>query len=86
MAWRLNNLQVVIGSGQSQRWTFSWGGSDQGAQYFCAHPLIVGNELVLSEQTKATVPAVGGGIFYAVTVTNVSPRPGQFTWEGGGFT
>jgi hypothetical protein len=56
-----------------------------GPQYFMAHTQIVGNELVLSEQTKATVPALGGGIFYSATVTNNSPRPAQFVWEGGGL-
>jgi hypothetical protein len=56
-----------------------------------AHPLDVGEELVLSNQTKGTVAAVGGGVFYAVTVFNAQPpaaagplTAARFTWEGGG--
>jgi hypothetical protein len=85
MAWRLSNFSAAIGAGQTLRFTFSFGGRDVGAQYFMAHPLFVGNELVLSDQTKASVPAIGGGIFYAASVRNASPRPGALTWEGGGF-
>jgi hypothetical protein len=58
-----------------------------------AHPLDVGEDLMLSNQTKGTIPAVGGGVFYAVTVTNNQPpaaagplTAARFTWEGGGFT
>ena len=60
-----------------------------GTQYFMAHPLTVGDALVLSNQTKAAVPAIGGGIFYAATVRNpttpAAPKMATFTWEGGGF-
>jgi hypothetical protein len=84
MAWRLSSLSIAIGAGQTQRWTFSFGGNDVGVQYFMAHPLFVGNELVLSDQTKATVAAIGGRVFYAATVRNASPRPAAFNWEGGG--
>ena len=89
MAWRLSNLSAAIAAGQSQRWTFSWNGKDMGPQYFMAHPLFVGDALVLSDQTKASVPAIGGGIFYAATVRNpttpAAPKTAVFTWEGGGF-
>jgi hypothetical protein len=55
-----------------------------------AHPLFVGHELVMSEQTKGSVAAVGGGIFYAANVRNAStsaaPIAMAFNWEGGGVT
>jgi hypothetical protein len=85
MTWRSNST-VNLAAGAQVRFDFSWNGADMGPQYFMAHPQIVGNELVLSEQTKATVAAVGGRIFYSATVTNVSPRPAAFVWEGGGLT
>jgi hypothetical protein len=54
-----------------------------------AHPLFVGDTLVLSDQSKGSVPAIGGGIFYEVTVrnptTSAAPKTAVFTWEGGGF-
>jgi hypothetical protein len=92
MAWRWNNFQALIVRGSSQRWRFFWpGAQDVGVQYFMAHPLEVGEELVLSNQTKGTVAAVGGGVFYAVTVFNAQPpaaagplTAARFTWEGGG--
>jgi hypothetical protein len=93
MAWRLTNFQATIVRGATQRWTFTWGGKDMGTQYFMAHPLQVGEELVLSDQTKGTVAAVGGGVLYAVTVRNAQPpaaagpqTAASFTWEGGGVT
>ena len=54
MAWR-SSMSIVIGPGATQRWTFSWGGADRGVQYFMAHPVFVGETLVLSNQTKASV-------------------------------
>ena len=83
MAWR-SSMSIVIGPGATQRWTFSWGGADRGVQYFMAHPVFVGETLVLSNQTKASVAAVGGGIFYAATVNNPGLARAIFVWEGGG--
>jgi hypothetical protein len=94
MAWRLNNFQAFIVRGTSLRQRFVWpGAQDVGTQYIMAHPLDVGEELVLSNQTKGTIAAVGGGVFYAVTVFNAQPpsaagplTAARFTWEGGGVT
>jgi hypothetical protein len=84
----------LIAPGESQRWGFRWGGSDQGAQWFGAHPEGVGisvggpfvwtsAELVVFDHAKKL--EADGSFTYFCSVRNAGPEAIFFSWQGGGF-
>jgi hypothetical protein len=83
MAW--NNVGFFsLSPGQSIRLIYFFSGlADRGAQHAMAHPINIGTLLAVSDQSKERTP--GGGVRYAVTVTNLAPRVAFFSLQGGGF-
>ena len=81
MAW--TGLFGTIAPGQSQRWWYSFGGEDRGAQLALPHPLNPGATLQANDQTKAR--NTDGTIAYFVTVRNIGSSTTNFNWQGGGL-
>lgn len=71
-----NAVQVQDGWG--------WNGQDLGAQYFSANPKSSRDELRMSDETKGRDQF--GGVFYGVTVTNISSVWVNYDLQGGGFS
>ncbi len=74
----------TITPGTSQRWFYSFGGADRGAQYVMANPLNPGGLLLTDDQSKARNN--DGTVTYFVTVRNIGGLTTNFNLQGGGLT
>ncbi|MEP7010144.1 MAG: hypothetical protein ABJC13_07460 [Acidobacteriota bacterium] len=74
----------TIAPGTSQRWFYSFGGTDHGAQYCMANPLNPGACLQVNDQTKCKNS--DGTITYWVTIRNIGSFTTNFNIQGGGLS
>ncbi|MGJ8664129.1 MAG: hypothetical protein ACSHWU_10770 [Marinicella sp.] len=74
----------TLAPGATQRWWYSFGGSDKGAQYCMAHPLNPGGDLRVTNQTKKRNN--NGTITYWVTIRNLGSVTTNFSLSGGGLS
>lgn len=80
-----NNLGFgTIAPGHSQRWWYSFGGADHGAQYCMANPLNPGGALQVNDQTKERKN--DGSVAYWVTIKNIGAFATNFNLSGGGLS
>lgn len=74
----------TISPGQTQRWFYTFGGADRGAQYCMAHPLNPGGSLQVNNQTKTRNN--DGTITYWVSISNIGSVTTNFSLSGGGLS